>query len=85
MLVYFALGWWAIQTREGPLHEAFVWFLILIPLPWYAHLWLQHRRRQERELRFWRGKCLRCGYDVRGQGELCTECGDPLRPKPIQL
>ena len=33
-------------------------------------------RRAKRRAR--RGLCIRCGYDLRGSGERCSECGCPI-------
>jgi hypothetical protein len=32
--------------------------------------------RQRRRSRF--GLCLNCGYDLRGSGDRCSECGAPV-------
>jgi hypothetical protein len=35
------------------------------------------RTARQRRLRFRRGLCVSCGYDLRGSGEQCPECGTP--------
>lgn len=33
------------------------------------------QRKRERQSWFYLSKCLGCGYDLRGSGERCPECG----------
>ena len=33
------------------------------------------RKKRERRSWFYSSKCLGCGYDLRGSGERCPECG----------
>jgi hypothetical protein len=42
-----------------------------------AFAWRLHaaRRKRERNGWFYSSKCLGCGYDLRGSGERCPECG----------
>jgi hypothetical protein len=40
---------------------------------WPVATWVVRRARQRRRRR--RGWCLNCGYDLRGAGERCPECG----------
>jgi 4-amino-4-deoxy-L-arabinose transferase-like glycosyltransferase len=54
------------------------WFLALIfsVLPAKEMLlWIRSRRRRTR------GLCVKCGYDLRGGGEQCPECGEVRRPE----
>lgn len=63
-----------IAPRFDPLWEVRIpyWMLLLATLLWptwrLAVWWRQRRRRQ-------RGQCLQCGYDLRGSGNACPECG----------
>jgi hypothetical protein len=38
----------------------------------------QYRREVEQLRRLRGGRCLRCGYDLRGSSERCPECGTPF-------
>jgi len=52
------------------------WFIVLTTAPMPLHqawLWTRQRRRVRR------GLCAGCGYDLRGSGERCPECGRPTR------
>jgi alkylation response protein AidB-like acyl-CoA dehydrogenase len=40
-----------------------------------APLALAARRAHRRRVRIRRGLCVSCGYDLRGAGERCPECG----------
>ena len=33
------------------------------------------RQKRERQSWFFRSRCLGCGYELRGSGERCPECG----------
>jgi hypothetical protein len=48
-------------------------------IPWLLIspvLWLRGRLRQRRRLHS--GRCTSCGYDLRGSGSICPECGTPI-------
>ncbi len=51
------------------------WFVAVItavlPAKW-GYVWLRGNRRKKR------GRCVRCGYDLRGSGENCPECGTAI-------
>jgi hypothetical protein len=40
------------------------------------------RAARQRRVRLRRGLCLSCGYDLRGGGERCPECGTPASAVP---
>ena len=65
----------ASRSAEFTLIGLPYWFLILIPLPPLA--WLLWRRRRLRQRRAG-GRCLSCGYDLRGSDDRCPECGTPI-------
>lgn len=37
--------------------------------------WLVHRQRERTRRRLLERKCVNCGYDLRGSGDACPECG----------
>lgn len=41
---------------------------------------LRNRREQVRQERYWSGRCLDCGYDLRTRHANCPECGKPVNP-----
>jgi len=56
------------------------WAVVLLtalPPLWALHL--MARREKWRQA----GKCLKCGYDLRGSGERCPECGEAKGTKII--
>jgi hypothetical protein len=46
--------------------------LFTIAPVWSAYLAFQEKEREERIIR---GLCRHCGYDLRGAGGICPECG----------
>lgn len=51
---------------------ALVWMLAFVVSIWVlGSIW----RRRRRELRRMRGRCIRCGYDLRATPDRCPECG----------
>jgi hypothetical protein len=51
------------------------WFLAaVLAMPGLRGLWVWGRKRRRAR----RGLCAGCGYDLRGGGEKCPECGRPL-------
>lgn len=57
------------------------WFVVVITgtmlWPWVAML-VMHRLRARRRLK--RGMCPNCGYDMRANPQLCSECGQTTPP-----
>jgi hypothetical protein len=49
-----------------------IWFFTLVPT---LFLVFRLRRKLILRLRGSRGHCLNCGYDLRGSGSKCSECG----------
>ena len=71
--------WWfpdnapIVATRSGIGIRISLSFLILLFVALFAlsrPLWHSRRRKRKRL-----GLCLSCGYDLRGSGERCPECG----------
>ena len=59
---------------ERPLKQVIVplWFVVTVTAPapvWWAVATARRRRRERR------GRCRRCGYDLRASPERCPECG----------
>lgn len=48
---------------------------------------IRYWEQRDRYMRWWQGRCLECGYDVRATIEQCPECGTrlPLPPKERAL
>jgi hypothetical protein len=63
------LGWTESLYRFWLPHWAFVILAAALPLL-RSFRWNQRRRRRAR------GLCVVCGYDLRGSGEKCPECGE---------
>lgn len=71
---------WNFVGRDSHWYDLVFWCLIVALLSWYAFFWLTRRVEQRQHERFWRGHCLGCGYDLRGQSDRCPECGRPINP-----
>jgi hypothetical protein len=56
------------------------WFVIATPA---SLLMLQLRRKLVLRLRRRRGRCERCGYDLRASVEKCPECGASITPPRV--
>ena len=84
-LVRFGSGREETAARQGQspaMHQRFIIFpiwpitLASAILPTFSTLRWRRRRTRTR-----RGLCIHCGYDLRGGGDVCSECGAP-RPVP---
>lgn len=53
------------------------WFVILVTAILPVRWWVVRRRRRDRATT---GRCLGCGYDLRGSPARCPECGAPVQP-----
>ena len=59
-----------------------LWFVATILMIWPAvFLTRQIRRRRRTRL----GRCLQCGYDLRGSSSRCPECGTPVPDRSIEV
>ena len=72
-------GWLTIWKPDCNLFRGFYgyigvpfWPLILVLGSTLCISWIRLRRRRKRKQL---GLCLECGYDLRGSGERCPECG----------
>ncbi len=64
--------WRPSYSRQSQLLRIPLWIptVLFTTVFWWSFLPI-HRRRKWRKL----GLCLQCGYDLRGSGERCPECG----------
>ncbi len=68
-----------MRVRQSGLHFDSVWCPIWFPIVLFGVMpavWVvRFRTRRERSLR---GRCRRCGYDLRATRDRCPECGTAL-------
>jgi hypothetical protein len=80
---FLRLGYWADEDsgREGVSRGSYIlivpeWALIAVFLVWPA-MWARGVLRRRRRGRWAReGRCIKCGYDLRGSAGRCPECGE---------
>jgi hypothetical protein len=53
---------------------------VVILLAFCAWVWMKDRQIWQLQRRAERHLCLKCGYDLRGSRERCTECGEVMSP-----
>src|SRR5437870_1151264 len=67
-------------VRDDSLRNILYALFVVAMLLWFgAALFYQNRREVQKD-RFFRGLCLSCGYDLRGQLDRCPECGRSVKP-----
>jgi hypothetical protein len=77
LLVVVIAAIWLIQVPIAPERRAGISFGILL-LVALVRLGMERQRQIELPRDRWsRGKCFRCGYDLRKTRQRCPECGTP--------
>jgi hypothetical protein len=56
----------------------FMLLLFGLPLGVPLLLWLWRGPARDRNVRYTRGRCTECGYDIRANAQRCSECGSDL-------